>query len=134
MKQRQAQTSATYVLPDPGELDKRILIRSREDVPADDFGVEPIYTSQFFAWAKMAQPGAASYQGSVQTENTVTHYFTIRFRRGITADHEVVYDGQIFRVKRVRDLNSKRKFLLIECEELGTDKGREYASESIFSR
>ncbi|HFW6043142.1 TPA: head-tail adaptor protein, partial [Salmonella enterica subsp. enterica serovar Java] len=27
MKIRQAQTSATYILPDPGELDKRIAIR-----------------------------------------------------------------------------------------------------------
>ncbi|HFW6044378.1 TPA: head-tail adaptor protein, partial [Salmonella enterica subsp. enterica serovar Java] len=27
MKLRQAQTSATYILPDPGELDKRIAIR-----------------------------------------------------------------------------------------------------------
>ncbi|EGC4298529.1 head-tail adaptor protein, partial [Salmonella enterica] len=39
MKIRQAQTSATYLLPDPGELDQRIVIRRRVDVPADDFGV-----------------------------------------------------------------------------------------------
>ncbi|EJE8350394.1 head-tail adaptor protein, partial [Salmonella enterica subsp. enterica serovar Derby] len=26
MKIRQAQTSATYILPDPGELNKRVLI------------------------------------------------------------------------------------------------------------
>ncbi|HGG2344358.1 TPA: head-tail adaptor protein, partial [Escherichia coli] len=27
MKIRQAQASATYILPDPGELNKRVLIR-----------------------------------------------------------------------------------------------------------
>lgn len=43
MKIRQAQTSATYILPDPGELNKRILIRQRVDMPADNFGVEPQY-------------------------------------------------------------------------------------------
>lgn len=43
MKIRQAQTSATYILPDPGELNKRVLIRLRVDMPADNFGVEPQY-------------------------------------------------------------------------------------------
>lgn len=134
MKLRQAQTSATYILPDPGELDKRVLIRRRTDVPAGDFGVMPEYPEQFHTWAKMAQPGAAAYQGSVQTEATVTHYFTIRFRRGMTADHEVLHDGQVYRVRRVRDLNSKRRFLLLECEELGTDDRQHYGAESIFTR
>lgn len=41
MKLRQAQTSATYILPDPGELDKRVTIRLRVDEPDDDFGVSP---------------------------------------------------------------------------------------------
>ena len=109
MKLRQAQASATYLLPDPGELDQRIVIRRRVDVPADDFGVSPTYPEE-------------------------THYFTIRFRRGITADHEVVHEDISYRVKRVRDLNSKRRFLLLECEELGTDSGSDYAADSIFTR
>lgn len=134
MKLRQAQTSATYILPDPGELDKRVTIRLRVDEPDDDFGVSPTYPDEIRTWAKMAQPGAAAYQGSVQTENTVTHYFTIRQRRNITADHEVVCDGQSYRIRRVRDLNSKRRFLLLECEELGTDRGAGYAEQSIFTR
>lgn len=75
-----------------------------------------------------------SLSGAVQIENRVTHYFTIRFRRGITADHEVLHDDISYRVKRVRDLNSKRRFLLLECEELGTDNGSDYAAESIFTR
>ncbi|MDT8883111.1 phage head closure protein [Klebsiella aerogenes] len=134
MKLRQAQTSATYLLPDPGELDKHIAIRLRVDEPGDDFGVFATYPDEIRTWAKMAQPGAAAYQGSVQTETTVTHYFTIRYRRHITADHEVFCDGQIYRIRRVRDLNSKRRYLLLECEELGTDRGAVHAEQSIFTR
>lgn len=134
MKLRQSQTSATYLLPDPGELDQQIIIRRRVDQPSDDFSVEPSYPESFDTWAKMAQTSATAYQGSVQTENIVTHYFTIRFRKGITADHEVVHNEQVYRVKRVRDLNAKRRFLLLECEELGTDRGRIYGAESIFAR
>ena len=47
MKIRQAQTSATYILPDPGELNKRVLIRQRVDMPADNFGVEHQYPVTF---------------------------------------------------------------------------------------
>ena len=65
MKIRQAQTSATYILPDPGD------------------------------------------------------YITIRYRRGITADYEVVCGDSVYRVKRQRDLNGARRFLLLECTELG---------------
>lgn len=134
MKLRQSQTSATYLLPDPGELNQRITVRRRIDEPTDDFGVQPSYTESFDTWAKVAQTSATAYQGSVQTENVVTHYFTFRFRKGITADHEVVRDNQVYRVKRMRDLNSKRRFLLLECEELGSVKGQVYGTESIFTR
>ncbi|HFG5775601.1 TPA: phage head closure protein [Salmonella enterica] len=127
-------TSATYLLPDPGELNRRVTIRLRVDEPNDDFGVSPSYPEEIHTWAKMAQPGAAAYQGSVQTEKIVTHYFTIRWRRNITADHEVFCDGQVYRIRRIRDLNSKRRFLLLECEELGTERGEGYAEQSVFTR
>lgn len=60
MKIRQAQTSATYILPDPGELNKRVLIRLRVDMPADNFGVEPQYPVTFRTWAKVIQTSATT--------------------------------------------------------------------------
>lgn len=134
MKLRQAQTSATYLLPDPGELNRRITLRRRVDEPDEHFGVTPTYRDEIRTWAKMAQPGAAAYQGSVQTENIVTHYFTIRWRTGVTADHEICCDGQVFRIRRVRDLNSQRRWLLLECEELGTERRGQHGEQSIFTR
>ncbi|MBA8330724.1 phage head closure protein [Citrobacter freundii] len=119
MKIRQAQTSATYLLPDPGELDKRVRLRLRVDTPSADFGVEPDYPVSFLAWAKVVQTSATTYQETAQTDEAVTHYITIRYRRGITSDFEVVHDGKVYRVRRGRDLNGKRRFLLLECTELG---------------
>ncbi|HBP8874080.1 TPA: phage head closure protein [Escherichia coli] len=133
MKLRQSQASATYLLPDPGELDKRVTIRRREDMPTDDFGIGPTFPESFDTWAKIAQTSATVYLGTVQTETAVTHYFTVRWRRGISGDHEVVHDGQVYRIQRVRDLNSKRRYLLLECEELGGDRGS-YGAESTFTR
>lgn len=137
MKLSQAQTSATYLLPDPGELDKRVSIRQRVDSPSDDMGTEPTYPVQFPAWAKVVQTSATTYQETAQTDNVITHYITIRWRSGITSDFEVVQGDQVFRVKRVRDLNSKRRFLLLECTELGVESvttGGNSNGNSLFSR
>ncbi|MCU6668697.1 phage head closure protein [Enterobacteriaceae bacterium H4N4] len=137
MKLRQAQTSATYLLPDPGELDKRILLRKRVDEPTADFGTEPEYPVSFRAWAKVIQTSATTYQETAQTDNVITHYITIRWRRGITSDFEVVEGDEVYRVKRARDLNGERRYLLLECTELGfqpATTGGNSNGKSLFSR
>ncbi|WP_277268973.1 phage head closure protein [Pantoea septica] len=116
---RSTRTSATFTLPDPGELNKRIHLRQRIDQAAADYGIEPVYQNERDVWAKVRQVGATTYHESVQAEEKITHYITIRFRKGVTSDFEVVYDGIIYRVRRLRDLNSERRYLLMECEELG---------------
>lgn len=136
MKLRHAQTSATYILPDPGELDKRVQLRQRVDTPSDDMGTEPTYPVQFNAWAKVTQTSATTYQETAQTENAITHYITIRWRSGITKDFEVVLGDEVFRVQRVRDLNSRRRFLLLECTDLGLplNSGGSSNGDTLFSR
>ncbi|HHA1670062.1 TPA: phage head closure protein [Enterobacter roggenkampii] len=137
MKLRQAQTSATYILPDPGELSSRVLIRQRVDIPSDDFGVRPVFPVLYGAWARVVQTSATTYQETAQTDNVITHYVTVRWRSGITSDFEVVLGDVVLRVKRVRDLNSKRRFLLLECTELGSEPvkaGGNNIGQSLFSR
>ena len=122
MKTGSTRTSATFTLPDPGELDKRIHLRQRIDHPAADYGVEPTFQNEKDVWAKIRQVGATTYHESVQADDKITHYMTVRFRKGITSDYEVVYGGSVFRVKRLRDLNSAGRYLLMECEELGAEE------------
>ncbi|CAM6712106.1 phage head closure protein [Leclercia adecarboxylata] len=137
MKLRQAQTSATYLLPDPGELDKRVLLRKRVDVPAADLGTRPDYPESYPVWAKVVQTSATTYQETAQTDNAITHYITVRWRRGITSDFEVVQGEQVYRVRRGRDLNGKRRYLLLECTDLGAEPattGGNSNGNSLFSR
>lgn len=120
----------------PGELNKRVLIRLRVDMPADNFGVEPQYPVTFRTWAKVIQTSATTWQETAQTGDAITHYITIRYRRGITADYEVVCGDSVYRVKRQRDLNGARRFLLLECTELGECRQSHGGSngDSLFSR
>ncbi|MDE8556970.1 phage head closure protein [Pantoea vagans] len=125
MQRRSSNTSAVFTLPDPGELNKRIHLRQRIDQAAADFGTEPVYQNQKDVWAKVRQVGATTYHESVQADDTITHYITIRYRRSITSDFEVVYGGFVYRVKRLRDLNSAGRYLLLECEELRAEDSDE---------
>lgn len=137
MQLRSTRTSATYLLPDPGELDKRVLLRKRVDVPAADLGTRPDYPESYPVWAKVVQTSATTYQETAQTDNAITHYITMRWRRGITSDFEVVQGEQVYRVRRARDLNSKRRYMLLECTELGTEPaitGGNSNGNSLFSR
>lgn len=121
MKFSSTRTSATYTLPDPGELDQRIRLRQRSDVPSSDYSTEPEYQNIRDVWAKVRQVGATTWHESAQTDQAVTHYFTIRYRRVITSDFEIVHDGNVYGIKRLRDLNSARRYLLLECEEKGNE-------------
>ena len=119
MQVRSTRTSATYTLPDPGELNQRVQLRQRIDEAAADYGVEPVYLNEKTVWAKIRQVGATTYHESVQSDDIITHYFTIRYRKAVTSDFEVVHGGRVYRVKRLRDLNTAGRYLLLECEELG---------------
>jgi SPP1 family predicted phage head-tail adaptor len=119
MQRRSSNTSAVFTLPDPGELNKRIHLRQRIDQAAADYGTESVYQNEKEVWAKVRQVGATTYHESVQADDAITHYMTIRFRKGITSDFEVVYSENVYRIKRLRDLNSAGRYLLLECEELG---------------
>lgn len=100
-------------------------------------GTEPTYPVQFPTWAKVVQTSATTYQETAQTDNAITHYITIRWRSGITSDFEVVNGDEVYRVKRARDLNSRRRYLLLECTELGefpVNTGGNSNGGTLFSR
>ncbi|EOC1288914.1 phage head closure protein [Cronobacter muytjensii] len=123
MKRTPSLTSAEYSLPDPGDLDKRVTFRKRLDTPAADFGTDLDVQETFKAWAKVRNTGSAAYQASVQTDEKLTHYVTIRFRRKLSTEWEVVLpSGEVLRIQRMRDLNSERRFWLLECESLGAEE------------
>lgn len=119
MKRAPALTSANYSFPDPGELNQRVAYRKRVSVPGDDGCLVPKDLLKFEAWTKVRQTGAATYQGTMQTDTTVTHYLTIRYRTDVSSEWEAVVAGEVMRIRRIRDLNSARRFLLLECESEG---------------
>ena len=109
--------------PAIGELDTRVTLRHRDDQP-NEFAadLESSFPVQKRTWAKVEPVGSALYSGSVQADSIMTHRITIRYRNGITNDWEaVVGEGEgatVYRVRRSSHLNGKRRFTVLEVEEL----------------
>ncbi|WP_458725652.1 phage head closure protein [Pseudomonas mandelii] len=108
-----------YREPGAGELDKHVTLRRRDDVPADDMGLESVFSDLNPRWAKIEPVGSAIYSGSVQTDSKVTHRVILRYRKGITTAFEVVHGDTQYRVKRGFNMNGKTRFTVLEVEELG---------------
>lgn len=120
MKRSPTLTAARYSFPDPGELNKRVTFRKRLDNPSDDFGTERENAETFEAWARVQQTSATTYQATVQTGEIISHLITVRYRAKVSSEWELVLpSGEVLRVRRMRDLNAARRFLLLECESLG---------------
>lgn len=108
--------------PSAGELDRRITLRLRTDIPALDQGLDSLFTDQKRRWAKIEPVGTAVYANAVQTELKVTHRVTFYYLKGMSDSHEVVHGSTIYRVRRVADMNGTRRFTLLEVEELGPEQ------------
>ncbi|PTT31900.1 head-tail adaptor protein [Pseudomonas sp. HMWF021] len=108
-----------YREPGAGELDKHVTLRRRDDAPSADMGLESLFSHANPRWAKIEFVGSVVYTGSAQTENKITHRIFLRFRTGITTAYEVVHQETLYRVKRGFDLNGRRRFVVLEVEELG---------------
>lgn len=104
--------------PGAGELNRRVNIRRRVDVPALDSGLDQTFPESMPRWAKIEPAGSAVYAGSVQIDDTVTHRITVRYLDGLSNAHEIVHGDRVYRVKRITDMNGARRFTVIEAEEL----------------
>lgn len=105
-----------------GDLDKRVIIRRREDRAIGYSSITQSYSDVRKRWASLKPVGTSVWASSLQTEETVTHRAVIRFMEGIGIDHELVYAGVVYRVKRSAPLDGGRVFLIIELEELGSEE------------
>lgn len=105
--------------PGAGELNRRVRVRRRSDLPADNVGLDSVFSDDKQRWAMIVPAGTGVYVDGVQTDNKFTHWITLRFLKGVTNDHEVVHGSTIYRIKRSADMNGTHRFTLLQVEELG---------------
>ena len=110
--------------PSAGEMNRRVSIKTWQDIPVMGGGIAPSYGIGIAAWAAIEPVGNAIFFGTKQVGEGVTHRITIRrssqlTERTITGEHVVEGGGLRYRVKRATALNGGRDFVMMEVEELG---------------
>ncbi|NMZ37057.1 head-tail adaptor protein [Pseudomonas proteolytica] len=105
--------------PETGELTHRLVVRRRVDkAQRDGPGLEAEFSHVAKRWAKIEPLGTATYQGTVQTGNTITHRIYFRFLPNLDGGHELVEAGRVFRVKRPTSMRGRNIWSVVEVEEL----------------
>ncbi|WDH24104.1 head-tail adaptor protein [Pseudomonas chlororaphis] len=108
--------------PSAGELNRRITIRLRTDIPASDLGVVPVFTDEKKRWARIEPVGTAVYDNGLQVDRKLTDRIAFHYLAGMSEAHEVLHGQTIYRVRRVSDMNGARRWTILEVEELGPQK------------
>lgn len=105
--------------PVAGDLNRRVTLRRRDDLPAADGTLVSQFSEEKQRWASIDPVGTAIYSGSVQADDKITHRITLRYLGAVPIDFEVVHGDVVYRVKRAADMNGGHRFTLLEVEELG---------------
>ena len=119
--------SEALALPDTGELNRRILIRTWSDVPNARFDIDQTFDPGITRWAKV-EPiravGSIATRMGVAVSEEPTHFFWVRFGRDTPAeffslDRVIEYRGRRFRILDAQNAQDADRFIRITTKDLG---------------
>ncbi|MNJ27349.1 Phage head-tail joining protein [compost metagenome] len=105
--------------PGAGELNRRIKLRLRSDLPEGEYDLASVFTEEKHRWARIAPVGTATYVAGLQVDAKVTHRVTLYFLDGLSECHEVVHGAKVYRIQRIADINGSHRFTVLDVELLG---------------
>ena len=105
--------------PPVGALTQRVTVQ-REGTPGADGG-----GGYAQAWATFAAGVPAKIEAAQARENIlgqklaeiVSHAVTIRHLEGVAAGMRLVFGSRVFNIRGVVDLEERRRFMVLACEE-----------------
>ncbi|MCI8212586.1 hypothetical protein AUC61_23935 [Pseudomonas sp. S25] len=106
------------ISPGAGARDKRVILRTRNDKPANDADLQSDYVEVGRRWASLEPLGTLLVNSGIQTGDKITHRLIFARLAGIDDHHEVVIGARLFRVVRVGDVNEAGIDTLLEVEEI----------------
>lgn len=98
---------------DPGKLNKRITFQL-QDLDSEDEDWKDIATT----WANINPISGKEYYSAETINSDLTHKIRLRYRRGITPDMRILYNGRIFYIVSVINEYEKNTILQLMCREL----------------
>lgn len=98
---------------DPGKLNKRITFQL-QDLDSEDEDWKDIATT----WANINPISGKEYYSAETINSDLTHKIRLRYRKGITPDMRILYNGRIFYIVSVINEFERNSTLQLMCREL----------------
>lgn len=111
----------------PGKMRQRVTVQTYHDEPDADHAVDAIYVNVATVWADVSTVSGRTEIESKQIGEAITHRVTLRYRADVTSENWLLWRGRRFRIRKVRDLEERRRFLILDCEEASAEG--EYVEE-----
>lgn len=104
-----------------GSLDREILICSRAIQPPALDGVDfsEDFTTSSMAFAMVDTPNGVTIFDQSNIERVVTHDFHIRFIAGLTAESWIKFNGDLYDILQVTNLEERSLFMKLRCNKRG---------------
>lgn len=107
-----------------GNLNRRITLRLWSDVPNAAFGLDQTFDAGITRWAKVEPVHGLAIRAGMQTGETPTHLFFVRYGAGtkpeqLTASHVVEWQGRRYRVLDTINVEDKNEYTRITAKDLG---------------
>lgn len=111
-------------LPTNEELNRKIRLRLRSDVPNVTFGLDLTVDAGRSLWAKVEPIYGLALRAGMNTEEVPTHLFWIRYTQttrpdDITQDHVIDWKGRRYRVLDAINVGDVQRFTRISVKDLG---------------
>lgn len=68
-------------------------------------------------WCEIKPVLGREYFAAMQQQAKITHKIRMRFRKGITSKHRVLYGNRVFNIESVIDPEEKHQELVLYCTE-----------------
>lgn len=113
------------ILPDIGDLNRRVLLLSVNHTPTGEAELTKGHRTIAEVWGKVEINGGSAYWDSVNIDEAVTHRVYVRYVQNLTRPQDLKHlteleiEGVTYRVRRCTDVNGAHRFTMLECEEVG---------------
>ena len=108
-----------------GRLRWKVTIAQRNQTPATTGGITEIWQTLATVWADIQPIGSLTFWAGMQTETPVTHRVIVRWVNYLdntfailrpTNGPNKVIRNEIFRVRRVADMDGRKRFTVLDVE------------------
>lgn len=105
-----------------GELNRRVSVQQRSSTPGNFGAASETWQEVFPAWARILPLGGRELLFAKQIASESSHQVTIRYRASVTPRMRIVYQGRVFEIESVNDVEERHEYLELLCSE-GVNRG-----------